>query len=119
MLARSWFAYAQFRMLTATPMDGQHHVARLIIDINDNIRDQGAQQLLSRTHCDARCMPSRRQVIRQVGERAGVYLDCFLLLVQMARLQIVDPAQGRFPVLLELRGDESIVGIAGGVAALR
>src|SRR5579872_7525943 len=37
----------------------------------------------------------------------------------MARLQIVDPAQGGFPVLLELCSDEPIVGIAGGIAALR
>jgi hypothetical protein len=43
MLARPRLTHAQLGMLAATPMDGQHHVARLVIDINDDIHDQGAQ----------------------------------------------------------------------------
>jgi hypothetical protein len=36
----------------------------------------------------------------------------------MASLQIPDTAEGGFPVLLQLRGDEAVVGIAGSVATL-
>jgi hypothetical protein len=37
---RLGLANLELRMLTAFPMDGQHHVAHLIIDIDNNVGDQ-------------------------------------------------------------------------------
>jgi len=39
-----------------------------------------------------------------------------VLLAETARLHVLDPAQRGLPILLELSGDQPIVGIAGGIA---
>jgi hypothetical protein len=39
-------------------MNRKHHVARLLIDIDDNVDDQSPQQLLPSPHGDARRIPS-------------------------------------------------------------
>jgi hypothetical protein len=107
-------------MLAAAPVNGQHDVARLLIDVDDNLDDQAAHELLARTHGDAGCVPGRREILRKIGEGAGVELDLLLLWARLAGLQALDPAQRHLPPgLLELGGDEPVVGIAGGIAALR
>jgi hypothetical protein len=53
-------------------MDREHHIARFIVDIDDDIGDQCPQQLLASTHRNIWCVPGHRQIICQVGERARV-----------------------------------------------
>ena len=60
MLASPWFADAQFGMLTATPMNREHDLTRLVVDVDDDVGDQCPQQLLSRTHRHIRCVPCCR-----------------------------------------------------------
>ena len=48
MLAGFWFADPQLRMLAAAPMDRQDDLARRVIDIGNDVGDQGAQKPLDR-----------------------------------------------------------------------
>src|SRR5579859_3073422 len=43
MLASPWLTDAQFGMLTTTPMNREHDIARLIIDIDEDVCDQCPQ----------------------------------------------------------------------------
>ena len=56
------------------------------------------------------------QVGRQVGKSIRIDLKIRLLVAWVARLQIADTTQCSLPVLLQLRGNETILGIAGRVA---
>ena len=56
-------ADAQFGMLSASPMNREHDIARILIDIDEDVGDQGPQQLLAGTHRNIRRMPC---VIAQV-----------------------------------------------------
>jgi len=56
-------------------MNRQHDIARIIVDIDKNVGDQGPQQLLARAHRDVWGMPSRRQIFRQRAERIRLDLD--------------------------------------------
>ena len=75
MFAGPWLAYAQLGVLASTPMDREHDIARIIVDIDDDVGDQCPQQLLASTHRNIRRIPGRRQIVRQVGEGARVDLD--------------------------------------------
>jgi hypothetical protein len=43
MFAGSWLAHAQLGVLASTPMNGEHNLARIIVDIDDDVRDQSPQ----------------------------------------------------------------------------
>ena len=58
MFASLWLAHAQLRVLPSTPMDREHHIARLIVDVYDDIRNQCSEQLLTAARANTRCMPS-------------------------------------------------------------
>ena len=60
MFAGPWLADTQFGMLAASPMDREHDVARIIVDIDDNVGDQCSQQLLAGAHRNIRRMPRCR-----------------------------------------------------------
>jgi len=47
-------------MLSTAPMDREHDLARIIIDIDDDFGDQSAQELLAGAHRNARGIPRRR-----------------------------------------------------------
>ncbi|GLR60123.1 hypothetical protein GCM10007919_48510 [Rhizobium indigoferae] len=53
----------EFRMLTALPMDRQHHVTHRIVDINDNVGDECAQQLLAHAHGHIGRIPGRQEIV--------------------------------------------------------
>jgi len=119
MLSCSRLAYPQFRVLAATPMDGQNDVARLIIHINDNVGNQGSQQLLACTHGDAGSVPRGGQVVRQIGKGIGSDLNSGRLFGELAPLQLFDTLECLLPALLQLCSDETIVGVTCRVAAFR
>ena len=100
-------------------MDRQDDLARRFIDIGDDVGNQGPQELLARAHGHPRCIPRGIEVVRQAGE-VGRYDGG----VRRSRhrqpiLAGLDAAQRRLPALLKLRGDQSIVGIASGIAPFR
>jgi len=99
-------------------MDREHHIARFIVDIDDDIGDQCPQQLLAGTHRHTWCIPGHRQIVHQVGEGAWVDFDIRSLLSGQTCLQLLDTPERSLPILLQLCGDETIIWIAGRVATL-
>ena len=69
------FANFQLRVLAAFPMNRQHHVTHRIVDINDNVGNQGTQQLLAHPHGHIRGFPGRVQIISEVCKGARINLD--------------------------------------------
>jgi len=75
MFTSPWLMDAQLGVLATTPMDREHDIARIIIDIDDDLGDQCPQQLLAGTHRNTRRIPRRRWIVRQIGEGARIDLD--------------------------------------------
>jgi len=59
MFTSPWLMDAQLGVLATTPVDREHDIARIIIDIDDDLGDQCPQQLLAGTHRNTRCIPRR------------------------------------------------------------
>nr|WP_166106941.1 hypothetical protein [Bradyrhizobium barranii] len=59
-------------VLPTLPMDREHNVAYRIVDVRDDVDNQGSQQLLARAHRHIRGFPGYGQVIRQIGKGAGI-----------------------------------------------
>jgi IS66 C-terminal element len=118
MFSRSRLAHTQLGVLAAAPMNRKHHVARLLVDIDDNVDDQSPQQLLASPHGDARRIPRLREVLRQIGKSIRIDFDLGLLCDRSALLQIADAAERGLPILLQLGGDETIVRIACSIPPL-
>ena len=76
-----------------------------------------ARSICWRAHRDIRRIPCRRQIVRQIGEGIRIHLEVGRRFDRLAHLQVADAAQGSFPVLLQLRCDEPVVGVASDVAA--
>ena len=55
-------------MLTAAPTDRQHDLARRVIDICNDIGDQGTQQPLACAHGHPWRVPGSIEIVRQAGE---------------------------------------------------
>ena len=117
MLAGSRLADAQFGVLSAPPMDDQDDLARRLVDIDDDLVDQGAHQLLAAAHGDAGCFQAASRSSAKPVKSGGAMDGCWRRQPLKSRLAVLDAAQRRLPVLLQLRGDQSVVGIAGGIAA--
>ena len=105
-------------MLATAPMDREDDLARALVIVRDDVGDECTQKLLARSHRHARGIPCGLEVFREsrkIGRRrAGDRpLQC-----RQSSLTGLHPLQRRLPALLELRGDESIVRIAGRVASL-
>jgi hypothetical protein len=118
MFSGSRLAHTQLRVLPAAPVNRKDHVARLLVDIDDNVDDQSPQQLLASSHGNARRIPRLREVLRQIGKSIRIDFDLGLLCGRSALLQIAYAAERGLPILLQLCGDKSIVRIAGGIPAL-
>ena len=119
MLACSRLTHPQFGVLAASPMDREDDFARFMIDIGDNVGNQSSQQLLTGAHADFGSVPRRRQLTGQVGKGIRSYLDSLGLFSELACFQRLDALQGLLPVLFKLCRDETIVGIACRITALR
>jgi hypothetical protein len=98
-------------MLTSSPMDCEHNNARIIVDINDDVGDQRPQQFLASTHRNARCIPRRRQIVRQVCEGARIDLDIRRPFSGLACLKIPDTPERGLPVLLQLAAMRRLAGL--------
>jgi len=61
-LTGAGFAQPQFGVLSTFPMNDQDDLTGLFIDINGDLVDQGAHQLLAATHGDVGVLPSRFEI---------------------------------------------------------
>src|SRR4051812_9677630 len=119
MLAGLRLANPQLRMLAAAPMDRQDDLARRLVDIGDDVGHQSAEEPLTSAHSDAWRVPGGLEVVSQPGE---VRHDSGRVRYShgfQPGLACRYSPQRRFPALLELRGDQPVVGIAGSVAPFR
>jgi transposase len=73
MLPGPRLTHPQLGVLASAPMDREDDLTRNIVDIDDDVGDQRPKQLLASPRRDTRCIPGRRQIVRQVGE--GVRVD--------------------------------------------
>ena len=118
-LAGFGLADPQLRVLAAPPVDHQDDLARRLVDVGDDVGDQGAHEPLAGAHGRARRVPGGFEVLGEAGEvrrDGGRGRRPHRLQPRLARL---DPPQRRLPALLQLCGDQAVVGIAGRVAPLR
>ncbi len=119
MLAGFWLAHPQLRVLTAPPMDRQNDLARLLVDVSDDVDDEGPEEALASTHGHAWCVPCGVEIIGEPGEvrfSGGWVRRPHRLQSRLASLHATERS---FPALLELRSNQTIVGVAGGVASFR
>ena len=105
-------------MLATLPMDRQHNLACLLIDVSNDFLHEGTKQLLACAHGDAGRVPHSGKILGKSAEvRAGCSRQRSLSRVQ-ALLAQAHAMKCSLPALLELGGDQAIVGIARSVATL-
>ena len=75
MLPSPRLTHPQIGVLASTPMDREDDIARLIIDIDDDVGDQRPKQLLASAHRDIGRISGRRQIFRQVGKSVRINGD--------------------------------------------
>lgn len=63
MLSGFGLANPYLGMLAPMPMDGQDHIARVVIDVRHNVLDERAQQLLTAAHIDTRRIPGGFEIL--------------------------------------------------------
>ena len=91
---------------------------RRLVHVRDNIDDQGPNQLLARAHGDARSIPGSIEILSKlckVRSRGSCRRRARCLQARQATLHT---SQCCFPILLQLRNDQTVIGVAGGVAPL-
>ena len=71
MLAGSRLAHAQFGVLAATPMDRKDDLARIVVHVDDDIGDQGPQQLLACAHRDAGAFQAADRLFAKLVKTSG------------------------------------------------
>jgi transposase len=106
-------------VLTAPPVNRQDDVASHLVDVDNDVSDKGAKELLPGSHGDARRVPCGIEVLREIGEirrHSGLVDNLYGL---ESRLAGFYPSERLFPALLELGSNQPVVWVAGGVAALR
>ena len=109
----------QLRVLAAPPMDRQDDLARRLVDIGNDVGDQRAEQPLARAHGHAWRVPGGSRSSASPAKSGAAAAGSGVCTRVQSRLARLDAPERRLPALLELRGDEAIVGIAGSVAPFR
>jgi hypothetical protein len=61
-------AQTQFRMLSALPVDDQDDLPGWLVDIDDNLVDEGVHQLLAAAHGDVGVLPCRLEVFGDASQ---------------------------------------------------
>jgi hypothetical protein len=100
-------------------MDCQDDLARPVVNVGDDVDDERPQKALASPHGHARRIPCGIEILGQPGEvggSGGRVKHPRRLQLRLARLEAT---KCHLPALLELRGDEAIIGIAGSIAPLR
>jgi len=106
-------------MLPTLPVNDQNDLAGFVVDVRDDVLDQGTYETLARAHGRTRRVPRGGEIrgetreVRRIGRRLRHRLG------DEPRRTGFRPAQRRLPVLLQLRGNQAIVRIAGSVTPLR
>jgi hypothetical protein len=62
------FTQAQFGVLSSLPMDDQDNLPSLLVDVDDDVVDEGSRQLLAGAHGDLGTLPSRHEVLGDASQ---------------------------------------------------
>ena len=116
MFAGLRLADPQLRVLAAAPMDRQNDFARRVVDIGNNVGDEGAQELLARAHGTPGAFHAASRSSAKPLKFGGTMGGSGVRTASSRAWHVSTSAKRRLPTLLKLRGDQAIVGIAGGVA---
>src|SRR3954465_12289112 len=103
-------------MLAAAPMDREDDLARALVDVGDDVCDEGAQKLLAGAHRYAGRVPGRFEIVGQAREIRRLDGRCRRQPVKPCFAGL-DPLERGFPALLKLGGNQTMVGIARRIAA--
>ncbi len=68
MFARLGFTETEFGVLPALPVDDKDNLPSLLVDVDDNVIDEGTRQLLAGAHGDAGVFPGRLEVLGDAGQ---------------------------------------------------
>lgn len=105
-------------MLTALPVNREYDLARRFVHVCNDIDNQHPNQLLAHAHCDTRGIPGNIEVLCELRKVISGSRCRRSMCHVHAYLAGLDTTQCRFPVLLQLRGDQAVIRIAGGIASL-
>jgi hypothetical protein len=105
MFAGLRLANPQLRVLAASPIDRQDDLACRLVDIGNNVGDQGTQEPLARAHCHARRVPCGVEIVRQASEVRRHDSRVRPLHRLQPGLADLDSEKRRLPTLLKLHGD--------------
>src|SRR5271154_5643231 len=117
MLARAWLAYPQLRVLPSLPVNSQDYFAGLLINVGDNVGNQGSHKLLACAHCCTGGIPRRLKIF---GKPREVWSSCAVRSRRTycikSHLASLDTAQCGFPALLQLSSNQAVIWVAGSIA---
>ena len=100
-------------------MDGQDDLAHCLVNVGDDVGDERAEETLASAHGHARRVPCGLEILTQsgkVGRSGGRVRHPHRRQLRFAGF---NATERRLPALLELRGDQAVIGIAGSVAPFR
>ena len=99
--------------MAAMPVDDQDDLACLLVDVNYDVLDQGSEQLLTSSCRHSRCMPRGLEIVGQAAEVGRLGLSLRGLQAGEMAFAGLHPLQSGLPALLQLRGDQTVVWVAG------
>ena len=118
MFARSWLAHPQLRVLSPLPVDRQDYFTRLsstsaMISVIKALTSCWRARIVT-----PRSIPCRFKIFGKPGEVRGSndFLRRRAHCIK-SRLASLNTVQGAFPALFQLRGNQTILRIAGGITA--
>ena len=119
-LATAPLRQAPFGIDAARPMDEQHGLAGILVDIGDHLADHGSDDALLEPGIRRRRGPDGFQIVGQGGEGGGRWLlarrHCRIVFGDL-RLDLGDPGERCVPARLQLRRHQAVGGIGGVVLA--
>ena len=114
MFAGFGLAHTHLRVLASMPVDGQDHIAHVVIDVRHDVLDERAQELLTASPIDTWRLPGGFKILREarkVWNRINwLYASDFA----QASLTALHAPERCFPALFELGSNQAVVRVAGG-----
>jgi hypothetical protein len=116
--AAARLGHSQLGMSTSTPVDGEHDLARCLVEVGHDVLDERAKQQLPGSHRDSWRFPRNSEVGGQVRQIRNDGLGPGLVKGQQPLLALANALQCRLPALLQLCRNQPVVWIARGISSL-
>jgi hypothetical protein len=96
----------------AHPMDQEHDLGRVDIEIGDHFADHGAHDALLQPRVGRGRGPDSLEVLGEGGEGHGLVFEalrCHGIMIGDPRLDLADPCERAIPARLQLRRDQAVL----------